>query len=168
MARNDRNNDTRNANDPRDPRTAEGTTAAPDDTQLAATPAAQLGIRKASDADLARLMNDYEVAPEFVTLEAGDLIEGVFVRWGSVKVNRRRGEDIDRLTGQPLPPRDVDTLVVDIGRKTIEFLSAHELGRIFNGIDKGQPLWLVRGPDEKVNGQIVTRYRGGRGKVPRS
>jgi hypothetical protein len=146
-------------------------TTATNVTTAIAAPASGFGMRKLSSReDLANAFRGASMAPRFVTLENGDFICGNFVRFGRVQLGDAHK---DRVTGEL---KSVATVVLDLGAgDRIEFLSAHELDRslgrdpvtgLSSAVVPGDELRIARGPDERVGGQVVTRYIVGIVKAP--
>ena len=157
-----------------DKTTTTTTTTTPTATALApVNPAAARGMRKlASREEMADAFRGSQMAPRFVTLENGDFICGAFVRFGRVQLGDQHK---DRVTGEY---KSAATVVVDLGAgDRIEFLSAHELDRGLGRdpvsgtsaiVAAGDEVRIARGPDERVGGQVVTRYIVGIVKAPKA
>ncbi len=142
-------------------------------TALATAPASNFGMRKVSSREeMADAFRGRQMAPRFVTLEEGDLVEGAFVRFGRVQLGEAHK---DRVTGEY---KVAATVIVDIGGGArLEFLAAHELDRGLGRdpvtgrsevVHEGDTVTILRGKDERVGPSLVTRYIVGITPLPRA
>jgi len=115
--------------------------------------------RGASQMDVALAFKGADLAPIFVTLAEGDLIQGIFVRRGRVRTSDDKPDRVTGVVGEKFIP----TLVVRKDDALYEFNQAHEIERALTELtqaDSGKvEITILRGPDVRVGTNSVTRYR---------
>lgn len=121
---------------------------------------AEYGISRLDDATAAAWGADgWSPGARFIKLREGDVVTGILVGAGSVDV-------ADPATGGA-GSQTVGTWLVEIAPgDVVEFLGAHELDRqlgpIAERIAAGRGRYevrIARGPEERVGGRAITRYR---------
>lgn len=143
----------------KDPKSSKPPTPIATPQALAVQPEALL-VKVKDEHALASAMADVELAPQFLVMESGDMLEGILAGAGEV-------ESTDDETGQP---KMLKTWIVrHASGVLVEFLSAHELSRALTprsplGKTPDKYPWdsvlvrIFRGPDERVGKRMVTRY----------